>query len=99
MAEIKVTPSEVRRKAEELRELNQQFKAKVENLVAAEQNLSSQWEGEANRTFHDAFNRDKGQWDSFYNHIQQYAQALEQIAAEYEKKEAMNAEIAGRRSY
>ena len=99
MAEIKVTPSEVRRKAEELRDLNQHFKGKVGNLEAAERNLSSQWEGEANRAFHDAFNRDKGQWDSFYSHIQQYAQALEQIAAEYEKKESMNAQIAGRRSY
>ncbi len=99
MAEIRVTAAEVRKKAEELRSLNSQFQQKVEALVGSEQSLGSMWEGEAKNTFHTAFNNDKNQMDSFHTAIEQYAVALDNIAAEYEKREQMNQSIASQRTY
>lgn len=99
MAEIKVTSAEVRRKAEELRSLNSQFQSKVDQLVSDEDSLNKMWEGDANIAFHTAFNNDKGQWDAFHSLIEQYAVALDNIATEYDNKEAMNQNIASTRNY
>lgn len=94
MAQIMVTSSELRKKAEELRNLNSQFNSKVEELSNDELNMASKWEGEARDAFHNAFNMDKVKWSDFYAAINQYATALETIAAEYERKEAENVVIA-----
>lgn len=99
MAEILVTSSTVRSKAEELKNLNEQFKARVGDLENQEANLNSMWEGEANDAFHGAFQKDKAQMDNFYNLIAQYIQTLLNIAAEYERAEAMNAETGSIRTY
>lgn len=99
MAEIRVTAAEVRKKAEELRSLNSNFQQKVESLVNSEQSLGAMWEGEAKDAFHAAFNNDKTQMDNFHTAIEQYAAALDRIAAEYEKREAQNANIASQRTY
>ena len=99
MAEILVTSSTVRSKAEELRNLNEQFKARVGDLENQEASLNSMWEGEANDAFHNAFQRDKAQMDNFYNLISQYIQTLLNIAAEYEKAETMNTNTGNTRTY
>lgn len=99
MAEIKVTPSEVRNKANELRSLNTQFKSKVEALVNSETSLTGMWEGDSKAAFHTAFNNDRTQMDNFHTTIEQYATALDNIATEYENKEALNVQIASNRSY
>lgn len=99
MAEIKVTPSEVKNKAMELRKLNSDFKSKVAALVSSETSLTGMWEGDAKTAFHSAFNRDRIQMDNFFNAIEMYATALDNIATEYENKEAMNAQIASARTY
>ena len=99
MAEIRVTTAEVRNKANELRNLNSQLKGKVHNLVDTEGSLASMWEGDAKTAFHTAFNNDKAQWDNFAALIEQYCNALDNIAAEYDQKEATNANIASTRTY
>ena len=99
MAQIRVTSAELRRKADELKNLSNQFKTKVGDLTTCEQNLASMWEGDAKTAFHAAFNRDKIQWNNFHTLIQQYIVTLQNIAAEYDRKEAMNASIASRRNY
>ena len=99
MAEILVTSSQVRKTAEELQTLNGQFQARVTDLENQEANLSSMWEGEANTAFHNAFQKDKGQMDNFYNLISQYIQTLLNIAAEYEKAETMNTNTGNTRTY
>lgn len=99
MAEIRVTAAEVRRKAEELRNLNSQFQSKVDELTNDEQSLAAMWEGDAKTAFHTAFNNDKTQWDAFHSLIEQYAVALDNIATEYDNKEAANASIASTRNY
>lgn len=97
MAEIRVTPTEVRNIAEELNEKNSSLKNKIEELTQKEVELTGMWEGEAKTAFHTSFNNDVTQMNEFSNLIQQFSNALETIAAEYENKEAMNVQIAGRK--
>lgn len=99
MAEILVTAATVRSKAAELQNLNEQFKGKVSELENQEASLNSMWEGEANTAFHNAFMRDKSQMTNFYNLINQYIQTLFNIAAEYEKAEAINTNTGNTRTY
>ena len=99
MAEIRVTSAELRRKADELKNLNNQFKSKVGDLKSYEQSLTSMWEGDAKTAFHNAFNKDQIQWNNFYNLIEQYIITLRNIATEYDNKESLNANIASSRSY
>lgn len=99
MALIQVTAAELRAKAGELRNLNSQFKTQTGNLESQEQALGSMWEGEAKTAFHTAFTNDKTQMDNFYNLIEQYCQALENIATKYEMAESQNVQTASTRTY
>ena len=99
MAQIMVTAAQLRQAASQLRDYNAQFKGQVGNLESTEGALKGQWVGEANEKFHAAFIRDKAEMDEFYNLIEQYCEALDQIATEYEKAEQQNAEIAAMRTY
>lgn len=99
MAAFQVTSSELRTKASELRELNSQFKTQVGNLESQEGSLITMWEGEARNAFDTAFKNDKTQMDNFYNLIEQYCVALENIAAKYDMAEAQNVSTAQARTY
>ncbi len=99
MAMIQVTSSRLRSAAENLQNLNSQFKSKTEELWEKEQELAQMWEGQAKDAFHGAFVKDKQQMEAFGQLIVQYVQALLEIALRYEQAEARNAEIAGARSY
>lgn len=99
MAAFQVTSSELRAKANELRDLNAQFKTQVGNLESQEGSLLTMWEGEAQRAFDTEFKKDKSQMDNFYNLIEQYCVALENIAAKYDMAEAQNVSTAQTRTY
>mgnify|MGYP001043957505 FL=1 len=99
MAEIKVTSGELKNKASELRQLNQQFKKAVEDMVNTEQQLMGMWDGEAKDSFHNAFNSDKSQMDVFYETIEKYCQTLEVNAQKYEAAEQKNLQTASTRTY
>lgn len=99
MAEIMVTSSTLRSKAEELNQLNDQFKNAVTSLTEEEGALRSQFEGEASDAFHAAFTKDTVQMQNFYNAIAQYVQKLLQIAESYEKAEQANVATATTRKY
>ncbi len=99
MSFIQVTAAELRKRAEELKGLNDSFKTQTEALKSTEESLKTMWEGEANMAFHNAFVRDKGQMDSFKQAIDQYVNALVTIAGRYEEAEARNLSAAGSRSY
>ena len=86
-------------KANELKSLNEQFKARIGELEATEGNLRTMWEGEANDAFHTAFTNDKIQMTNFYNAIEVYIVRLLEIAAKYQQAEAVNTEIATNRTY
>lgn len=99
MGLIQVSAAELKAKAGELRNLNSQFKTQVGNLESQEQTLVGMWEGEARDAFNNAFNNDKAQMDNFYNLIEQYCVALENIAAKYDMAEAQNVSTAATRTY
>ncbi len=99
MAEIKVTSTELKSKAAELRQLNNQFKKAVEDMTSTEQQLMGMWDGETKEAFHNAFNNDKTQMDTFYQTIEKYCQALEDNAAKYETAEQKNLSTASTRTY
>lgn len=99
MGLIQVSAAELKAKAGELRNLNSQFKTQVGNLESQEQSLVSMWEGEARDAFNNAFNNDKAQMNNFYNLIEQYCVALENIAAKYEMAESQNVSTAAARTY
>lgn len=99
MSEIIVTSSSLRSKAEELSQMNEQFRNAVSSLTEEESALRSQYEGEASDAFHNAFTRDTTQMQNFYNAIAQYVQKLIQIADTYEKAERANVNTATQRKY
>ena len=96
---IRVSAHELIAKAQELRSLNAQFKARIADLEGTEESLRSMWEGDANTAFANAFNNDKIQMTNFYNAIEMYIYRLLEIAARYQQAEAANAEIASNRTY
>jgi WXG100 family type VII secretion target len=99
MAAFTVTSSQLRSKASTLREYNAQFKNQMGNLDTQEGSLMSMWEGEAKNAFNVAFKNDRAQMDNFYNLIEQYCVALENIAAKYDQAEAANVSTASQRTY
>lgn len=99
MSKFRVSASELRAKAEQLRTINAQFRAEVANLESQEQSLIGMWEGEAKTAFDQAFKSDKVQMDSFYNAIELYAVRLDSAAAKYAQTESTNVEIAREREY
>lgn len=98
MAEFSVIMSDLKTKADELTELNQQFFTQVGNLEETEGALNGMWEGEAKNQFHIAFTSDVGQMHKFYNAIGQYVEALNAILSLYSKAEGQNVEIAKTRT-
>ncbi len=99
MGEIIVTSATLRSKAEELNQMNEQFKSAVSSLSDEESALRSQFEGDASDAFHAAFSQDVIQMNNFYNAIAQYVQKLLQIAEAYEKAEQANVATANARNY
>lgn len=94
MAEIKVTPSELKSKAEMLRAYVAKFRAEVQNMVSYEAQLASMWEGDAQKAFRNAFNTDRQKMDRFAANIDLYIRALEDDAQKYEQAESTATGIA-----
>lgn len=99
MAEFRVTASKIREQAGQLRQLNASLSTQITVLEGNERNVCSMWEGEAKTAFHTAFDHDKAQMQNFKQAIDKYVDALEQIAASYEKAEAANITTATTRKY
>ncbi|MGL5436036.1 MAG: WXG100 family type VII secretion target [Lachnospiraceae bacterium] len=98
MALIRVTASQVKVTANQLRDFNGQFNTQVARLQSSEESLNGMWDGQANDAFHAAFNSDKEYMTQFYNLINKYCEALDQIAQEYDNAEAVNTDTATRRT-
>lgn len=99
MSAFSVTASELRKKADDLTNLNSRLKNEIGTLEGYENQLASMWEGQAQAAFRNAFNNDKGQMNAFATAIDQYVTALLNIAAKYEQAEQKNQEIASSRTY
>lgn len=94
MAEIKVTPRELRNKADTLEQLNRKFRDEVKKMEGYESQLASMWEGEAQKAFRKAFNDDKIKMERFALNIDKYIMALREDAQKYEEAENRTTNIA-----
>lgn len=94
MAEIRVTPQQLKERAADLENYNRKFRAEVEKMVGYEQQLAAMWEGEAQKAFRKAFNDDKLKMERFALNIDKYIMALREDAQRYETAENAATNIA-----
>ena len=94
MAEIRVTPQQLKDRAADLESYNRKFRAEVEKMVGYEQQLASMWEGEAQKAFRKAINDDKLKMERFALNIDKYIMALREDAQRYETAENTATNIA-----
>lgn len=94
MAEIRVTASELMNKASALRELNGNFQTQITNLETSEQTVTGMWEGEAKEEFNKYFVENKAKFDKFYQLVEKFCGAMEEIAKKYEQTEQVNVGLA-----
>lgn len=99
MSKYTVTASEMQTAISELNSANAEFKNRVSELEAAQQELASMWQGDANTAFNNAFQNDKGQWATFASLTDQYIQTLSTILKTYQTAESTNTETARTRTY
>lgn len=97
MAEIKVTPRQLREKADALELLNRRFRAEVQKMAGHEQELSTMWEGDAQAAFRSSFRSDAAKMDTFARNIDRYVAALRESAQRYEQMERKAVSIASGR--
>ena len=99
MSRFTVAASELTNAVSVLAEDNNQFRARVSDLMNCAQELASMWQGEANTRFNTALNSDQERWAEFAALIDQYAEALQQILQTYATAEEQNSSTATTRSY
>jgi len=85
-----VSSAQLRARAEEIANLNEQFKTQVAALEDKELALRAMYEGDAANAFHAAFQRNKIQMDNFFNCIARYAFVMTEIASRIELAEQQN---------
>ena len=99
---ITVTPAELKNKASELKQFNSNLKTQIEELRSQEGALIGKWEGDAKTAFDAAFKNDMIQMDNFYNAIERYVAALQEITTNTKQNkttENTNTSIATERKY
>lgn len=99
MSQLMVTAQELRSKAAELRQRNNQVRTQLNTMISNKNSVCNMWEGEAKDNFSRAFDHDKNEINDFIQTIEQYAAALESAAEQYERTERNNVNIAQNRTY
>ena len=96
---LELTIQQMQSAISELKEKNGQFQTKVGELENLQQELQSQWTGDANTAFNTAFQNDKQNWDTFHQLVEAYIAQLEAIQKNYEAMEATNKATATTRTF
>lgn len=99
MSRFAINPAEVMRTANMLAENNNQFRARVNDLMNTAQELAAMWQGEANNAFNTALATDQERWATFAALVDNHVETLRQIVQHYQTAETENVEIASRRTY
>lgn len=99
MSQIITNTRKMREESQKLNQLLAKFKSQKEKLMSTQKSLDGMWDGDANIQFNKAFQKDMVQFDNFARVIKDYANALNQMADNYDKAEATNVSIAQQRSY
>lgn len=90
---ITVTPQELRKIAEELRQYNESYKRQLEEMAAIKNSLNMKWEGTAKEAFNKKFEERATLFDAFYAAIQGYISVLLNIAERYDNVDRRNAAL------
>ena len=99
MSRFTVTASELTNAVSVLAEDNNQFRARVSELMNCAQELASMWQGEANDTFNMTLATDQERWVAFAALVDNYVETLREIVRYYQAAEAEIVEIASHRTY
>lgn len=99
MSQIITNTRKMREESQKLNQLLTKFKSQKDKLMSTQKSLDGMWDGDANTQFNKAFQKDMVQFDNFARVIRDYANALNQMADNYDKAEATNVSIAQQRSY
>lgn len=99
MSKFSVTASELNSAISTLNEDNNQFRARVNDLMTCANELATMWQGEANDKFNTALMNDREKWDEFASLIDQYVEALQFIVQTYSTAEENNTSTATTRIY
>ena len=91
---ILVNSNQLRSKAEQLEQYNSQLKSALNALNTSEQTLAGMWEGDAQKAFRTAFQKDYAQFEAFYKGISDYITTLRTLAQNYDKAEDANVQLA-----
>ena len=88
--QVYANTAEIRKKAQELHQLNHRFQSEINNLKSREARLNGMWDGDANDAFHREFLRDVTQMDAFFNASEKYVLTLYDISTKYDNAEQKN---------
>ncbi len=91
---LRVTSQELRKRANELENLNTAFLAQVSGLKEDEARLSGSYQGDAQKQFHIRFVKDVENFQAFSNAIRRYIEQLRADADSYDAAERRNVAIA-----
>lgn len=99
MAKFEVSTAELNSAVTKLTEKKNSFQQKLSELLTQQEQLASQWSGDASTAFAQAFQSDKAQWDKFAGVLDTYIQTLQAISRAYDDAEARNKQTATTRKY
>lgn len=93
-SKFRVTPRELRNRANELETLNNRFMTEVGQLKDDNTVLGSKWEGDARNKFNEQFLMDVNKFEQFSKGIMGFIRQLRADADNYDKTENTNTSIA-----
>lgn len=94
MADFRVSVEQLKAKAEEIKALAEKVAQALESVQSSGNNLSGMWEGDAHDTFDSYLKMTIAKLETYKGALDQYYNALLQIAASYAKAEQQNTSMA-----
>ena len=95
MAEIYVqSSSALQQIIEQLRNLNNEFRIRADDIRTEQNTLTTKWEGDASEAFQENFRKEEPNFATFMEAIEEYIQGLMEILSQYEATEEKNKVIA-----
>ena len=92
MAKIETSTQEMRTKISEVRDNATQYNALAMELFQEGRELDTMWEGDASDAFAARLRNDEPRFEELYRIINQYCEAVEESADDYDRTEAAVAE-------
>lgn len=94
MAQIQVTASQLSESQAQLKSLNTQLKAAIDDTDSIVKQLKNDWEGDAAEAFQESYNSNSQRLNQAVEGIQTFISALDKIVEQYKQTEANNVRIA-----